>query len=282
MSTLQRPGTTIAGGAAPPDLRVPALEAVDVSIVLGGQPILNGVDLRVESGEILALVGPNGAGKSTLLAALTGDLRPDRGRILVHGVEIDRMNVKDLARTRAVQVQETRVSFAFTAVEVVQMGRAPWHGTPYQDDDDRVVAEAMRQTEVTELATRRFPSLSGGEKARTTVARAWAQETAALLLDEPTAALDIRHQEAVLRHARERARAGVAVVVVLHDLSLAGAYADRIALLAGGQVQAAGPPSQVLRADLLSEVYRHRVDVIEHEGALTVIPVRSPLHEEAR
>ncbi|WP_284251444.1 heme ABC transporter ATP-binding protein [Litorihabitans aurantiacus] len=252
--------------------------ASGVGVVLGGSTILDGVGLEVRPGELVALVGPNGAGKSTLLSVLAGDLEPQVGDVAVLGVELRRTPVRELARVRAVQVQESQLSFAFTVTEVVAMGRAPWRGTAAEDDDDAVVGESMSRADVTHLAPRRFPSLSGGEKARTSFARALAQRTPVLLLDEPTAALDIRHQEALLTQVRHLVDGGAAVVVVLHDLSLAGAYADRVVLLSGGRVRAEGPPDDVLTSALLTEVYGHPVEVVhhpDHPGPI-VLPLRQP------
>lgn len=272
-----------ATGPASPRDRVPAATEVEpiirargVSVTLGDTPALCDADLDVSAGEVVALVGPNGAGKSTLLAVLAGDLTPDRGEVVLDGSPLDELRVADAARIRAVQVQETRLSFAFTVIDVVRMGRSPWRRTPFADADDAVVDQAMSTTETSAYATRRVPTLSGGEKARTSFARAIAQETAVLMLDEPTAAMDIRHQEAVLGQARARAGAGVAVVVVLHDLSLAAAYADRIVLLDRGRIRGDGPPAEVLVPDLLEEVYQHPVTVFVHDasGDLVVLPLR--------
>ncbi len=155
------------------------------------------------------------------------------------------------------------------------MGRAPWAGGEREDEDDTAVAEAMARTEVTGFAGRPFSALSGGERARVALARVLAQRAPLLLLDEPTAALDLRHQELVLRLCRERARAGDAVVVVLHDLALAAAYADRVAVLRAGRIAADGPP-RVFSEELLSDVYDQPVEVLAHPrtGAPLVLPRR--------
>ena len=255
----------------------PFMTARGVRVVLGGSVILDAVHLDVRPGELVALVGPNGAGKSTLLSVLAGDLDPAAGAVAVLGTALARTPVRELARVRAVQVQESQLSFAFTVREVVAMGRAPWRGTAAEDEDDAVVADAMTRADVVPLDRRRFPSLSGGEKARTSFARAIAQRTRVLLLDEPTAALDIRHQEALLTEVRRLVEAGAAVVVVLHDLSLAGAYADRVVLLRDGRVRAEGPPREVLTSALLTEVYEHPVDVIDHPDSPgpVVLPIRA-------
>lgn len=255
----------------------PILEARDIHVRLGGRNILDGINLSFDAGQVVALVGPNGAGKTTLLGTLTGDIEPTRGDVLLEGLELANWPLLDAARMRAVQTQQARVSFAFTAAEVVQMGRAPWRGTEYEDDDEVVVATAMAMTETVGMAQQRVTTMSGGEVARTSFARALAQEAAVLLLDEPTAALDIRHQELLLEQARERALLGATVIVVLHDLSLAGAFADRIVVIDAGHVVADGTPEEVLRAELLSEVYRHPVRVIPdpETGTPVVLPVRS-------
>ncbi|MCR6031351.1 heme ABC transporter ATP-binding protein [Nocardioides sp. zg-579] len=251
------------------------ISARGVGVSVEGHRILEGVDVDVRPGELLALVGPNGAGKSTLLGVLAGDTAPTTGTVELAGRELRRHPARELARLRAVQLQKQGLAFGFRVEDVVRMGRSPWHRTPAEDDDDRAVAEAMAAAEVTALAQRLFPTLSGGEQARTSFARLLAQSAPVLMLDEPTAALDIRHQEAVLDVLRRTVRAGAAVVVVLHDLSLAAAYADRVCVLADGRVRADGPPAEVLTGALLSEVYGHPVDVVEHAGHLVVVPVRT-------
>lgn len=250
------------------------LVARDVTVTVDGTTILGGVDLTVLPGEVVVLVGPNGAGKSTLLGALTGDLEPTSGSVELDGAPVASYRARDLARRRAVLLQQQRLAFGFRAREVVEMGRAPWHRAPEADDDLRMIAEAEARADVSHLAERLFPTLSGGEQARVSFARVLAQGTRLLLLDEPTAALDLQHQEALLRVAVQEAREGSAVVVVLHDLSLAAAYGDRVCVLAHGAVRATGTPREVLTPALLSEVYQHPVDVVEHGGHLLVVPVR--------
>ncbi|WP_122818476.1 heme ABC transporter ATP-binding protein [Nocardioides pantholopis] len=250
------------------------LAAHGVGVMIDGRAILADVDLEVAAGEVVVLVGPNGAGKSTLLGVLSGDLDPTTGTVELDSRPAGRRSARELARLRGVQLQKQGLAFGFRVEEVVRMGRSPWRRTPAEDRDDEVVAASLERADVTELAARLFPTLSGGEQARTSFARLLAQETPLMLLDEPTAALDIRHQEQLLGVVREAAAAGAAVVVVLHDLSLAAAYADRICVLARGRVRADGPPADVLTGELLTEVYGHPVDVIEHDGTLVVVPVR--------
>ncbi|MGO3886745.1 MAG: heme ABC transporter ATP-binding protein [Mycetocola sp.] len=254
-----------------------ALSGEQIRVTIGGRDILAGVDVQLREGEIVALIGPNGAGKSTLLAALTGDQDISAGTVTLRGQRLEEWKLRDLSRNRAVLLQDNAVFFPFPVRDVVEMGRAPWRRTPREDDDDRVVDEALAVTEISHLADRRVPSLSGGERARTAFARVLAQETGILLLDEPTAALDLKHQEDVLRLAAERARLGDAVIVVLHDLNLAAAYADRILLMDRGAVVADGEPTEVLTPARIEAVYHQAVEILHHpiSGTPVIIPVRS-------
>ncbi|MFT4210652.1 MAG: heme ABC transporter ATP-binding protein [Microbacterium sp.] len=236
--------------------------------------ILDGVDLEVRYGRVLALVGPNGAGKSTLLSLLTGDARPTAGEALLEGRPVAEHGAKELSRRRAVLLQFNQVSFSFTTYEVVEMGRAPWIGR--SRDDESAIREAMARTDVTHLQQRPFSSLSGGERARASLARVLAQDTPIVMLDEPTAALDLKHQEDVLRIARELAAAGRAIVVVLHDLSLAAAYADEVAIIHGGRLAAIGSPAEVLTEERIAAVYETPVRVLRDPdtGRPVVLPRR--------
>ncbi|MEU6584836.1 heme ABC transporter ATP-binding protein [Nocardia sp. NPDC046763] len=260
----------------PPEPGAVTLRARNVSVKRGDRTVLTGIDFPVVAGQIVALVGPNGAGKSTLLAALAGELELTGGSVELDGHALTHWTHLDMARRRAVLPQSHTVGFPFSAREVVAMGRSPWARTPRQDEDDARIAAAMAATDVERFAARPFPALSGGERARVALARVLAQDTATLLLDEPTAALDLGHQEQVLHLARERAAAGAAVVVVLHDLGVAAAYADRVAVLEAGRIAADGPPRQILTPGLLTRVYQHPVDVFDHPvtGAQLVLPVR--------
>ncbi|MFE3226621.1 heme ABC transporter ATP-binding protein [Nocardia sp. NPDC059228] len=279
MSGLRELATIFGRTPALPETPEPGavtLRARNVSAKRGDRTVLEGIDFPVIAGQIVALVGPNGAGKSTLLAALAGELELSGGSVELDGHALTHWSHLDMARRRAVLPQSHTVGFPFRAREVVAMGRSPWARTDRQDHDNEAIAAAMAATDVERFAERPFPALSGGERARVALARVLAQDTATLLLDEPTAALDLGHQEQVLRLARERATAGAAVVVVLHDLGVAAAYADRVAVLEAGRIAADGPPRQILTPELLSRVYQHPVDVFDHPvtGAQLVLPVR--------
>lgn len=266
------------------------LELRDVSVVRSKRTIVADVSLGIRPDEVFALVGPNGAGKSTLVGALSGEIAPSSGQALLHGVPTKSFRPKALAQSRAILLQSNQVSFPFTVAQVVEMGRNPWVGTPQADNDEASVARAMHAVGVLDLAARRFGELSGGEKARVSLARVLAQDTGVLLLDEPTAALDLHHQDRVMRVIRKRSRAvgedqvaevssavttPRAVVVVLHDLSLAAAYADRVGLMVGGSLVAVGTPEEVMTKEILSEAYQVSLDVtVAPDGNLMVVPTR--------
>ncbi len=263
-------GATV--GVSPPV----RLEARHVEFRRGATKMLDDVDITIAAGELVAIAGPNGAGKSTLLGVLSGDLDPSAGEVWLDGRPLRDWSSAERAMRRAVMAQREEIAFAFSVGEVVEMGRAPWTGTSRAERDDAEIAAALQLAEVADLVDRYVVSLSGGERARVAFARALAQSTDVLLLDEPTASLDIRHQELVLRVARTRARAGAAVAVVLHDLGLAAAYGDRVLLLSEGRVVADGRPSEVLRPELLSSVYRQEIEVWPHPGTgePLVLPAR--------
>lgn len=248
--------------------------AEGVAVSLDGREVLTDVTISVRPGEVLALVGPNGAGKSTLLSVLSGERRPDAGIVTVDDRDIHTFSALELARVRAVLTQDNALSFPFRVIDVISMGRAPWTRTDEIASDAAAISSAAARADVTHLAWRRFTELSGGERARVSLARVLAQDTPVVFLDEPTAALDLRHQEDVLRVARELAEDGRAVVIVIHDLSLAGAVADRVALLSSGRLVAVGTPSEVLTEHRISEVYGLDVRVVEIDARPHIVPRR--------
>lgn len=248
----------------------------DVSVRRGDTEILRDVNLGVDAGELVALVGPNGAGKSTLLSVLSGDVAPDTGTVTLDERALDSWSTAALARRRAVLPQSVNVAFAFRVIDVVRMGRSPYHRAPESEHDDDVVQAAMAEMAIDELGHRRHPSLSGGEQARVAIARVLAQSTPVLLLDEPTAALDVRFQELTLCAVSQRVKNGATAIVVLHDLALAAAYATRVVLLCRGEVVGDGSPTDVLTPQQLSRVYEHPIEVIPHPttGAPLITPNR--------
>jgi iron complex transport system ATP-binding protein len=253
-----------------------AVAARGIGVDLGGRRVLDDIDLEVRAGELLTLVGPNGAGKTTLLGALAGDVGPSAGEVVVDGRPLAEWTPLELARRRAVLPQQIQLGFPFLVEEVVAMGRSPWAGTDAADDDEAAVAAGLEAADAGELVGRRFTTLSGGERARVALARVLAQRTQVLFLDEPTAALDVHHQELVLRLLRDRVAGGAAVVVVLHDLGLAAAHADRVVVVAGGRIAADGAAAEVLTGPRLTDVYGHPIEVLPHPrtGAPLVLPER--------
>jgi iron complex transport system ATP-binding protein len=246
----------------------------DVRVELGGRTVLRGVDLEIIPGKVLGLIGPNGAGKSTLLHVVAGDLSPSSGSVTVGDRAVRDIRSAELSRLRAVLSQDNAVAFPFLVREVVEMGRSPWSRMSDEKTDAAAIATAIARADIGHLLDRPFPSLSGGERARVSLARVLTQTTPVVLLDEPTAALDLRHQEDVMRVARELAADGVAVVVVLHDLSLAGAFAHRLALIDDGAIVRVGTPTEVLEPALIGRVYGLPVTVIDHGGSPMVVPQR--------
>jgi iron complex transport system ATP-binding protein len=256
------------------------LQAADVSFVYGpGQAGLHGVSLDVDRGGLIGVLGPNGSGKTTLLRLLGGLLPAASGRITVDGQDVARITRRELARRIAIVPQETRLSFEYSVLEVVLMGRYP-HLGPFElesADDVAVAREALAATGTLALADRPFPTLSGGEKQRVIIAGALAQATDLMLLDEPTAALDPGYQieiAALLR--RLNADRGVTIVVATHDLNFAAGLCRDLLLLREGRVLAAGPTGEVLTRDSVRALYDVEADVTFHPGAghLTVVPLR--------
>lgn len=242
------------------------LSAVGVTYSVDGAVLVDGVDLEGRRGELIALCGPNGAGKSTLLRILAGDLSPHPGTVVVDGFDTSSATPAELARARAVMRQGGRSDIPFTAIAVVEMGRYPHRSDPdaSRAADIRAIRVAMERTETDHLAGRIYATLSGGEQTRVVMARILAQDAPVVLLDEPTTALDVAHQERVLAEVRRIADEGSCVIAVLHDLNAASYYADRVVMMADARIAATGTPTEVLRSDLLNSVYGQEMTVVEH------------------
>jgi iron complex transport system ATP-binding protein len=253
----------------------PRLALEGVGARLGPRAVLGGVDLAVAPGEVVGLLGRNGAGKTTLLRIACGVLQPEAGRVLLDGAPLAALGRRARARAVALVPQDTQIPFPFSVAEVVLMGRTP-HLGPLGFEGARDLAVARRALErmgIAALADRSILSLSGGERQLAIVARALAQEPRLLLLDEPTAFLDLRHRLEVLTVVRELAAGGTSALVVSHDLAVAARFCDRVALLAGGRVLASGPPSEVLTPDLLRAGFGIEADVqTGPDGVPVVVP----------
>jgi len=261
--------------AADSGLRRAKLAFESVCLRRGTREILCDVSLEIGPGEVMGLLGPNGAGKTTLLRVASRVLAADAGRVLLNGREIGQLSRRELARRLAVVPQETSVAFPFSAGELVLMGRAPHLGLlgfESRADVERA-REAMARVGIEELAERSVLELSGGERQLVLVARSLAQDPEVLLLDEPTAHLDLRHRLGVLARVREFAARGRSALVVSHDLGLAARHCDRVALLQAGRVAALGTPDEVLTPQALREVFRVEAEVLAAaDGALAVVP----------
>ncbi len=265
--------------------RTSVLRARDVTVAHAERTVLRGVSLDIEPGEILVIVGPNGAGKTTLLRALSGIAALASGEITVaqgaDHLSIRALSRRDIARTIAVVPQDVPSAPGFTVREVVAMGRAPHQGAWLRagPEDERIVDEALVRCAVSELSERLFSALSGGERKRVLVAQALAQTAQVLLLDEPTAFLDLRHALALFDLATEEARRGTAIVAVVHDLALSARIADRVALLSEGALVAVGKPDDVLREDLLERAFGVPIVRLRDEahGLDAFAPARTPV-----
>lgn len=247
----------------------------------GGRPILRDVTIELPVGSLVAVIGPNGAGKSTLLRTLAGDLHPVRGEVTMAGRPLAAWTLRERAQRRAVLPQESALAFPFSCLEVALMGRTPHRDGAHEQLDDQLIARAA--LDLVGLGGRlqdSYHTLSGGQRQLVHLARILAQiwEPAAdgqryLLLDEPTASLDLHYQHLVLSRARWLARQKTAVLAVLHDVNLAAQYADQLVLLKDGAVVACGPPAQVLRPALIREVFGIAVTVIGSAAQPLIVPI---------
>jgi iron complex transport system ATP-binding protein len=255
------------------------LDAVDLTFAYRpGAQVLDGVSLSVRRGSIVGLLGPNGSGKTTLVRVLNGTLTPARGSVTLDGVPLTTLARRDLARRIAVVPQETQVTFDFSALEIVLMGRYAHLGpfTLEGPDDMSIARKALASTGTAALEARQFSTLSGGEKQRVVIASALAQSSDILLLDEPTTALDIGFQwEIGALLGRLNAEHGTTIVVSTHDLNLAAMLCTELVLIKAGRVIATGPTADVLTADNVRHLYGIDADVTFHAraGHLTVVPL---------
>jgi len=267
------------------------LEAVTFQYEGAENPAVSEVTAQVEQGKIFALVGPNGAGKSTVLKLMLGALSATRGRVAYQGRPLDQWKRKDLARQIGVVPQIESITFPVTVLELVAMGRYPHLGLwqPEREADRRATRLAIERCDLQALEDRPVGTLSGGERQRARVARALAQEPNTLVLDEPTAALDVHHEMSIfeLLHGISR-NDDVTVVMVTHNLNLASRYADHLLLLDGGRTVAQGAPADVLTDESMSRVYRWPLAITPHPGpgsdagAPQVTPLRRPPAEPAQ
>jgi len=259
-----------------------SLDARALRHAVNGRVLLDDATLAIRPGRLHVLLGPNGAGKSTLLRLMAGEMAPQAGAIGIDGLALGTLTPGELARRRAVLPQSHGLAFGFSAAQVVALGRLP---CPRHDagTEARIVGEALELAGVGKLADRSYTTLSGGERARVQFARVMAQvweplskdAPRYLLLDEPTASLDLAHQHDCLRALRTLAGRGIGVLVVLHDPNLALRYGDDVTLLAAGRVAASGTPSTVITAAVLESMYHVPVRLVQAPGELFPLVVVS-------
>jgi iron complex transport system ATP-binding protein len=270
----------------------PVFEAADIVFRYPGarRPALDRLSMRVPAGSLYAVIGPNGSGKSTLLKLLMGAVRPTTGVVYFGSRDVHGWQRRELARRIGVVAQNEELAFPITVHELVSMGRYPHLGAWRRPGrtDHAAIEQAMERCEVTEFAARPMSTLSGGERQRARLARALAQQPTTLVLDEPTASLDIAHEMSIFDLLADlRARESATIIVVTHNLNLAARYADALLLLDQGRVAAEGTPARVLTRETVEHVYRWPIALVEHPGpgrdtgAPQVVPLARPSTETA-
>jgi iron complex transport system ATP-binding protein len=244
----------------------PSVVASGISYRVNGATLIDNVEFRASPGEVVGVLGPNGAGKSTLLRLLSGELLPGAGTVTVNGLGTADTSPQELSRARSVLGHRIPTDTPFTVRSIAEMGRHPYRRDPTMttEDDRRAVDGAMRRTGTTDFADRVFATLSKGEQLRVVLATVLAQDAPIVLLDEPTASLDVGNSESILAETTALARSGHTLISVFHDLNAAAFYCDRICLLSQGQVVVTGSVREVLRSDVLTEVYDQPMEVVQH------------------
>ena len=270
-----------------------SLEVQNISIDRGGKRIVSNVSLTVQPGEVVAIAGPNGSGKSTILGAMSGELPYVEGEIKIEGKPINEWHPQALARQRAVLLQESPLTFPFTVIDVILMGRSPHHQGLETERDIHIADQALMMVGLSGFESRRYTQLSGGEKQRVHLARVLSQvwtddhddmrdsgTAKYLILDEPTSSQDLAAQHLVLSSAQTFAKQGVGVLCVLHDLNQAAQYADRILLLSEGECVSIGQPKETLTPSLLEKVYGVPIHVLNHDDYPHPIVLSKPVQNK--
>ena len=260
------------------------LRIQNLSVDYGPRRILHNVSFAVQSGEVLALIGPNGAGKSTLIRAVSGVIPIAGGHVRTNGDDFAALSTLRRAQYVATVPQAVSLPPAYTVWETVLFGRTPYLGFLGQPSkkDEEIARQSLARVSALPFAERRVGELSGGEQQRVLLARALCQSTPILLLDEPTAHLDLQYQVNLLELVQELAhKDNLAVLIALHDLNLAAHYADRIALMVAGQIKAEGKPEQVLRPELIQEAYCLPVQVVRHPFLDIPLVLPNPKDQES-
>lgn len=248
------------------------LNAAHIGVSLHGKQLLQDINLQLDKGEVTAVIGPNGAGKTSLIRALTGDLPLNQGRVLLNDKDLKYCSLQEKAKQLALLPQHTELNFSFPVKDVVHLGRIP-HASG-QHEDNRIVNESLRAVDMLDRSQEHYTWLSGGEQQRVQLARVMAQVWRAedapnrlMVLDEPTASLDVAHTRQLMHCIRNLATSGMGIIMVVHDFNLAARYADRVLLLTEGKLVAQGTPQAVLTADNMRRYFNVETTVIKHPGS---------------
>ncbi len=255
------------------------LRAENISFSYDARRVIDDLSLNIEPGKFVGLIGANGSGKTTLMRCLLGFLAVDAGEIYLGGDSIKKLSRREIALRATLVQQDTRIDFGFKTREIVAMGRTPYLGrfSPESATDKEIINRAMIKTETDVFAERLVTELSGGERQRVHLARALAQETEIILLDEPTANLDLTHQFEALQLIKSLTGGGKTALAAIHDLSLAARFCDRLILISNGQIAVDGAPGEVLTEENLLKHFalRARIRTDEESGAIIIYPLGS-------
>jgi ABC-type cobalamin/Fe3+-siderophores transport system ATPase subunit len=251
------------------------LEANSITFAYHAEPVLSQINLSIKPGEMLGITGVNGSGKTTLIKVFCGLLAPQEGTVMLRSKPVNMLSRREIARHLSLVPQDLPANIAFSVQDIVAMGRNPHLGnfSVEKPRDIAAIEHALAAADIQELAQRPFDELSGGEQKRVFIARALAQETEVILLDEPTANLDVAHQITLLRLLRSLCQDGRAVVASMHDLSLAATYFDRVAIVAGAQIAASGAPAEVINENNLKRFFGVTARIEQHQQFVTVTPL---------
>ncbi|MFH1760977.1 MAG: ABC transporter ATP-binding protein [bacterium] len=260
------------------------IQLKNIEFQYNGHPVINNISLDISKGVLHGILGPNGAGKSTLLRIIAGLLKPDKGVVLINGTYPGKLSSQDRAKMVSMVFQETPISFPFTVQEVVLMGRHPYQDSFLFDTrkDLTIAEEVMREMDIIELRYRQFKNLSGGERQRVSIAAALAQRTKLLLLDEPTAFSDIKHQVEIYQlFHRISKEHDLTSVIVTHDINLASLFCDTISIISNGKILTNGSPTEVLKESFLRKVYGNSIQAIQHprENTPIILPLKNELND---
>ena len=256
------------------------IETKGLTFAYAEDPVINDISLTFQTGEFAGIIGPNGSGKSTLLKLIGGILPSPSATTFLKNRELSQYKKKDLAVSIAWIPQEKQMAFSFKVIDIVLMGRHPYLSPlSFEGEDDyRIAEDAMKQTQVLEFAHRSFNEISGGEKQRVMIASAISQKPEVMLLDEPTSALDIKYQIEILTILKQlNEQEGKSLILAMHDLHLASKFCKRLVLLKEGRVFCEGTPAEVLKKEILEEVYEVKVKIFtdDEDGSLLVVPEAS-------